>query len=718
MDDNVFQPWEPLRSPDLQRLPLWTRRLAAGVLEAALVVASAAVPYAIGAIANRIDRGEPVSLHPALVASDRAFARAFGWAREDKPALVAPFTNLFWSIALVAPLSAIGWQTYLLRRKGQTLPKQWLRVQIVAATGKPPGWGSLVLREGSRWGLPFAIAYFLWRAGGAFPALGIWWGLYGMAIAAMAASAALDPQRRPLYDRWARTYVLEAVLPNPRLYQWNVRVYPPDPRQEEWDESERDAAIAAIVLSASPKERRFFQHLKNWMVRRPGTTVVAISLTVMGAILATFVGTQIYVQGQTNQRAYRERDNEMFLALVRQLSPATEETLEERRDAILALGAIEDDRAVSLLVDLLGQENRPVLLDALQQTLTGRDARTLRELHRSNLALSNQLSELHHSASSEGEQTTIRLRHRATKRAIANTLAVWGRLPEPVDLSRVDLGRSQEEPATFALVWDRLDLSGLVLRGATLQGGSFEGSTFASPGSDGRLGTFDDAIADLGRSNLQQANLQDAFLGRVVLERAKLQKARLDRADLTDARLRGANLSGANLLQAVAIAADLPDALLTGATLTQTNLSDANLRGVAATQVLAAEARFADADLSKSNWQEADLEAADFSGANLQNARLDRARLQDANLSGANLQNANLRGADLAGARLQGARLAGADFEGVRFRATEPAGDFIEAPEEPVEGAIADVNFSRVKNLDDRQIEFICQQGGIHPDCR
>jgi uncharacterized protein YjbI with pentapeptide repeats len=79
-----------------------------------------------------------------------------------------------------------------------------------------------------------------------------------------------------------------------------------------------------------------------------------------------------------------------------------------------------------------------------------------------------------------------------------------------------------------------------------------------------------------------------------------------------------------------------------------------------------------------------------------------------------------LRNADLRLADLRGANLAGADLQGaILFSANTARGDrFIAAPPEYTESALVKgVDFSKVKNLDPKQIAYVCTQGGIHPRC-
>jgi len=66
-----------------------------------------------------------------------------------------------------------------------------------------------------------------------------------------------------------------------------------------------------------------------------------------------------------------------------------------------------------------------------------------------------------------------------------------------VDLSRTDLSQTVTDSATFTLVVDKIDLSGIQLSAANLNKASFRSSRLRGLGADGRWDTADDWIADL-----------------------------------------------------------------------------------------------------------------------------------------------------------------------------------------------------------------------------
>jgi hypothetical protein len=120
------------------------------------------------------------------------------------------------------------------------------------------------------------------------------------------------------------------------------------------------------------------------MRRHPGLTLLIMAFAGMVSVLGTFVGTQIYIQSQANRREFKQQNNQVFLALVKQLSSSSATATEQRQGAILALARLDDSRAVPYLVDLLGQEKTPSLIDAIQQGLVSKGSEALPPLQRLN----------------------------------------------------------------------------------------------------------------------------------------------------------------------------------------------------------------------------------------------------------------------------------------------------------------------------------------------
>ncbi|HEY9689036.1 MAG TPA: pentapeptide repeat-containing protein, partial [Coleofasciculaceae cyanobacterium] len=488
--------------------------------------------------------------------------------------------------------------------------------------------------------------------------------------------------------------------------------------------SGRSAATITVNQTVNPPEPTNLilspigqRGLAGWVRQNPGTAIVSAGSIGLVIILGTFAATQLYAQDQANRRAAQEQQKELLLDLVAKYS---QNAPDQRRGSVLALGAIKDPNPeIVLLLNLLGQEESPQLIEALQQSITSAGPTALPYLQRLNQTLKTDADSLA-AGPNTAEATQAALRLRATQRAIAKLLRLRSGANEPIDLSRVDLGQSNSPVAQFSLVLDRADLSGLNLRSAVLTGANLRGSVFRSAGPDGRWNTFDDALTDLSGADLRGADLTGASLLTGQLERASLVGAALNRTNLSNARLTGANLSRAKLLGANLDAATLDQASLTGADLGDATLNQASLHEAKLGQARAISAKLVQADLTAVSWRGGDLSSADLNRANLQNADLSASRLVGANLQGAKLQNATLQGTDFSQADLRGATFEGANLKGAIFApaAAAPAGGFVgrtdgEKPSALVKGA----DFSQAKNLDPRQLAYLCTQGAIHPQC-
>lgn len=713
----------------VRQLPLLVRRGGALVAEVSLVAFSALTPWGLGVYAKSHTVGQLVPLNPILGKTEEAIAHVLALPAPEPDQPVSPLTNLFWSVALIAPLVTGGWQIYLLCKTGQTLPKRWLGVQVVSASGTPPTLKQVLLREGvSRWGLAVSIAYLIWRYSGAFPDLGILSGLVGLLLLGDGLTARSHPQRRTLHDRLSGTYVLDTVqssatYPRTQVYvspqRFNPQTPSPKPQApQHWVEMDEDAAIAAIVLSSPAITPRLpSRGLWGWIRQHPGATLLTLTLGGLSAILGTFIGTQVYIQKQESLRDSKHQDNELFLSLVSKLTPSSPNVPDERRNAILALGSIDDRRSIPLLVALLGQETVPALIEATQQALVMNGPEALPDLRDLNQALQNDLESMQSDARSP-QKEWVMLRLRATQRAIAKILAVHSDSLTKTDLSRIDLGKTEDNP--FTLVLDYADLSSLRLRGAILSHASLKGSRFYGAGADERFDTSDDRLAELGGADLREANLSEAILNRVGMNRANLMRANLTQSHLVGASLGGANLSSAKLIGIDGQNVILDRASLTGADLTEANLTGAYLRGASAGKAIAPGSQLGRSNLSHSVWQGSDFSEADLSNANLNKADLSSTILSGANLSGANLHNANFQNADLSLADLRGATLNGANFQGAKFAPAHSAeGEaFIErSPTASQIKGFQGVDFTRVRHLDPEDIGYLCQQGAVHPQC-
>ncbi len=685
-----------------KQLPIWVRRCGAWVTEVSLIVVSGTVPFYLGQLGNLGNKSVP--LNPIVTTTTEVIAKILGLPLRNSYQKVTPLANLFWSGAVLAPIVIVGWQLYLLAITGQTSPKRWFEIRVVAALGTSPGWKKTLIREGlGKWGLPMGTAYLLWHLTGAFPALEVLLALTGLVLLGDTVLFRFSKLHRTGHDQLGNTFVVDA---RSGKLEYNPFSF---------DDAQTETSVATMVLTNN-KSTTFY--LWPWIKKHPGITFVTVTTIGIVSILGTIFGTHVYIQHQTNWREFKQQDNDMFLALVDKLSLTATET-SQRRVAVLALGSTKDPRAIPLLVDLLGQENQPSIVDGIQQSLVSIGPKVLPELRHLNQALKNEQDSLSYGGSNQ-EQLLVSLRLRATQKAIAKVLKVYSGSVKDSDLSGVDLGQRTSGQASFTLIIENTDLSGIKFRGAILNQASFKNSRFYGPGKDNHFGTFDDLIADLSGANLIEANLTGAVFGPVVMRRADLFRANLSQAQMANSILTKANLSSAKLIETDLHRANLTEASFTGADLVTANLSGANLRRANLSKVKAEGARFESSNLSESNWQGAKLSGANFSRANLKKADLSLAQLTNTNFRNAQLQNANLRNTDLSLADLRGANLSGADLKGAKLAIVKPAqvDQFLSNPLDTFKSNyLKGVNFNFAKNLDPNQINYICKQGGIHEKC-
>jgi len=143
--------------------------------------------------------------------------------------------------------------------------------------------------------------------------------------------------------------------------------------------------------------------------------VIALPLAVfagMSLMMATFVGTQLYIQRTKHQHQLQERQDKLFLTLVQQLSS----TEGERETAIFAMARLDDPRAVTTLVDLLSQETSLYLMSTIHQALINKGTTALEPLTILNKSLSKDYLCLQQSGDLS-EQLEIARRLRFTKEA-------------------------------------------------------------------------------------------------------------------------------------------------------------------------------------------------------------------------------------------------------------------------------------------------------------
>ncbi|AVH72225.1 pentapeptide repeat-containing protein [Nostoc sp. 'Lobaria pulmonaria (5183) cyanobiont'] len=694
------------KSERANSLLLASRRFAAWAAEITLVVTSGLIPFGIGVYANSRSDLNRVPLNPVLVVTERAIARPLALPVSYGIRNVAWPTNILWTIALLAPVTLSWWQLYLLAKTGSTIGKRWLKVRVVNEQEKPPGLGAVVIREGvGRWTVPISIAYLLWRYSFAFPNLGLFTFLSLLMIVGEGIGLPSRRGRRAFHDQLAGTYTIDAVLASNRQAQSAGD-------KDQVEEGQEGEELAADRTNQSPNLWRRIQ-------QNPNLALFGIGLTSMTAVLATLIGTQVYIQIQQSQRATKQINSQQFLELVKQLTPDSGATNEQRQSAILAMGGLNDPQSIKFLADLLVKETNPSVLDTIQQALTTVGPQAIPELKNKNQFLVSELESVGSTATKERELRQGRLQR--NQRTINKILSVYSGKIEGVDLSRTQLGQSGTSgSSSFNLVLDNLDLSGVKFKSANLNQASFKGSRFRGVGEDGRWDTYDDVMADLSQAQLQQANLTDANLSRVLMNRIDLSRATLNRANLSNARLYDAKLNSTQLVGADLRNAVLEKASLTGADLGDAKLNEANLYAARLGRATAIGTQLSFANLTNTDWQGADLSGAYLDRANLSNANLSATRLTGAVLRSAQMENVNLQNADLSLADLRGANVAGADFKGAILAPSkqDPADQFVQTPDlGSVSAVVQGVDFSQAKNLDAKQLAYICTQGGIHPRC-
>lgn len=729
----------------VDRLLQSLRRLGASTLETTVFVTVTAVPLAAGWYANEYHTGKFVPLNPvlaiaveeiavklALPACPQGSIRDAGipshFRNASNPQVdhqgliwcgrpVAPVTNLLWSVAIAAPgILAIA-HIYKLGKTGQTFAKRWLKIQVVTNSGSPPGIWRAFWREGiGKFWLPVAIAYSLWWGTGAVPDLRILAGLTGMLWLFDNISAGFDPQQRTIHDKWAQTWV--NALPTSQSVPWQLST----------TVSESQILTSEVeegVMEHQQEKETVIRSIIRWLREHQEISLVCGIAIATIATLGALVGTQAYVQNQASLRSRQEQENQKFLKLVDQFA------LNERQGAILALGSLNHPEVgIKMLTDLLALEDDPAQISSIEQALVSAGANALPYLHKLNQALRTDLDSLRYGGNA-AEQQIAALKQRSTQRAIGKILRVYSSELPAINLNRIDLGQVTVPPAEFTLVLEKINLSGIQLRGAILTGANFHGSQFSSAGLDRRFGTFDDVKADLSGALLADANLSEAFLPSAIMEKTDLSRANLNQANLSNSNLIDANLSSAQLIGADLSYANLSQAKLTGANLVSADFAQVQLGGGRLGQAIAKAANFQGANFVHPTLGAADLQGADFREANLSNANLQNANLSTANLTGANLanaqlQNANFQDADLTGADLRGANLAGANLQGAIFAnvpaekspKTQKTDSFIIKSPPPLGiGLLQGVNFNQVQNLDLKQISYLCTQGAVHEQC-
>ncbi|MEA5583212.1 pentapeptide repeat-containing protein [Nodularia harveyana UHCC-0300] len=706
---NTSQPNQSNQPEKAKSQPLNTRRLAAWATEMTLVVVSGLVPFGLGVYANSRSDIKRVPLHPVLVVTERAIARPLALPVSSGIRNVAAPTNFLWIIALLAPATLSWWQLYLLGKTGSTLPKRKFGVRVVNELGQSPGLPAVVAREAiGRFTVPVSIAYILWRYSFAFPNLGLFTFLAVLMVLGEGLALPSRRGRRAFHDWLGGTYTIDANRP--------LSASVPGDKSQTPQSGEK---IAPVSMSTVTGETTNVPHLWRQMRQNPSKTLFGVALVSMVAVLGTLVATQVYIQTQQTRRETQQINSQKFLVLVEKLSSNSGLTTEERQSLILAMGGLNDPQSIQFLTDLLVKESNPILQNTIQQALTSVGVKAIPELKNKNQFLAAELRSLGSNGSPEAEPRQEQLH--INQQTINKILSVYSTQTAGIDLSRVELGQGgTPQGSFFNLVLDNVDLSGINFKSANLSQGSFKGSIFRGTGEDGRWDTYDDAIADFSQAQLQQANFTDANLSRVIMNRSNLSRATLNRANLSYARLISADLSSTQLVGANLRGAFLEQASLTGADIGDAKFNEANLSAARLSRVIAIGTHLSYANLTNTDWRGADLSGAYLDRANLSNANLSATRLTGAVLRSAKLENTNLQNADLSFVDLRGANVAGADFKGTVLAPVpqNPADQFVQMPDlGSISAVVKGVDFSQAKNLDARQIAYICTQGGLHSNC-
>lgn len=692
------------------------RRLAAWGLEVGLLVSTVALPWGLGEAVRRYSATAVVPLNSAVAGVQGAIARPLGLSRQQLITDVPPLTNVLWFSTLVLPTAFVGSQLYGLSTRGKTWPKAWLGLQVVAIARPIPGAQRTLMRELGRWVVPMVVAYSLWLGSGAFPSL-LWLG--GLAFACGLGAGAIGHTSRSRlvwYDSLAGTrvvlllggYVLSRH--NPEADGQNNVSFLKEGTSAPLTTplvgltTEDYGGLTAIVLS--PAESAAVLGLRGG--RRYWPMLGALA----GAVLLGGLGS-LWLDRRLPQVS-QDRDA-LFLALVENFSRHAT-SFSDRQAAALALASSQDARAIPLLVDLLAQTGDPNLLDTLQQALVTLGPPAVPHLQRLNLALANDLMAL-----PPEQQLVPQLRQRTVKRTLNKILVLHSGHLNQVDLSGTNLGYVIESPDAFTLMLEQQHLAGIVWRNGVLFGARFRKAKFFDPGADGHPDTFDDWVTDFSGSDLTEASLVAAHLRHTIFRNTSLLRANLSNSLAAYADFSGANASSAWLIAADVSHGNFNGASLVGADLTDANLTRATMVDARLRQAYLAGATLTSADLTQADLTDANLRETDLTAANLRRTDLSNGLLQGANLTHANLEGANLEGANLEGTVLAKANLAGVNLAGAQFFTPErsPNDAFvttIAAPE--TTAALKGVDFSKTLNLESEQLEYVCQQGGLHPACR
>ncbi|NEQ48825.1 MAG: hypothetical protein F6K11_01655 [Leptolyngbya sp. SIO3F4] len=745
--------------PKAQLVRLGVKRFVAWGLEVGLVAMSAFVPWGIGQYALTRDAGfvpsaamveataeesteqssfEPRNFHVAL--NPLVHRVQQGWARiaqippHQLHRTVPRTTNIFWTVALIMPVVVATGQLVQLSHTGSTWSKRWLGIQVVSTAGGYLKSRQILVRELFRWGISVGVV-----AGGIFVvniSLGVLTPAVIGLLAMVESMTAIASAGRSWHDRVAKTRITMRTagylpissetlaysfplnndfLSNNSLSNDNggLQLYGETANDDDWWLTEAEGNLTSVVLAPrtlrnsdgglvfAEKTKSALSGRFSWMMMLGGMLFTCVVGFGIGRI------TQPLTQSQSGE--------DIFLQTTQALSVSTQSG-EDYSAAILMLAQVDDPRTAQYLTDLLSQSSKTETLSTIQQALVTQGLDSLSPL----LALGHMLeSDLRQPLSAEARQVRLEQRY-IVQGAISKLLTVYNNELSGAHFDRVNLGLYRDDDRTFRLIQPGLLAAGTSWQGADLNHANLAGASFFDVGADGKADSFDDRISDLSGINLVASSLEKANLQGVQLTNANLRRANLTDASLIYSNLNKTQLTNARLVNVNATQSHWQGSNLVGADLTQANFDKSDLSQARLNRIEASHSSWKKAMLLQSDWMGANLLGADFAQASLFNANFQGANLDSVNFNRADLRQANLRDADLRQTTLTGANLNDADLAGAIFHDGSTTSDSFITPNAQLSGAehLQGVNFSRVRNLDSRQLNYICVHGGIHPSCQ
>ncbi|NEP59009.1 MAG: hypothetical protein F6K31_18635 [Symploca sp. SIO2G7] len=724
------------------------RRLLAWCLELNLVTMSAVVPWGIGLYIHRVTALKPIGktaetvpiwltertpmtaqvpLSPMVEQVQQGWSRMAQIPPHQLHRTVPRLTNILWTLAVIAPGVVAGGQLLQLKYTGRTWAKQWLGIQVFSMTGAPLRLRQILRRELWRWGLPMVVV------GGVGLttelSFGQWTPLVIGLLAVAEGMSAIAPDQRAWHDRIANTQVMRITaeyLPvtrdvtqtaieescelNGLTQPDSLQLYGETMGDDEWWLSEADGNLTSVILAPRSKLVRT-QPVRCLMSFSKPLSHRFWWLLAGGMVMAGAVGFGMGRFTRLSDRTQTQED--IFLEVVQKLI-AKSQTGVDYSAAILMLAQVDDSRTPQYLVDLLSQSSQPEVLSTIQQALISQGLDSVPAL----LSLNHSLErDLRQPLDDDARHTRLEQRH-CVQTAIAKLLTIHSGELMGLQLNRVNLGHHHDADRTFRLIQPGLLAAGTSWQGASLSYANLANASFFDPGPDGKVDTYDDIISDLDGSNLIAVSLERANLQGAQLPNADLRRANLGDANLTYSNLNHAQLTNARLIHINAPKSRWQSSNLVGADLTQAFLQAADFTQARLNRIEAAHSDWTRAVLPQSNWMGANLIGANFSEADLSRANFQGANLDSVNFTRADLQQANLRETDLSQATLIEVNLTDADLANAKFNNSRGVNDSFITPNTQLNGThLQGVDFSRVHNLSDRQLNYICAQGGVHPTC-